>query len=153
MHLILPSASTTAVLTVSLHVIIDSIAASILDPKSQEEYGVENNFSMQECTYVGSTHEYVQGEADVGILCNSNQFCIPDSSSSLGGRCASRFERNSNHGKSDQLHVEERGLETCIKCVGTKACEGLPQAFIDAKIGCGSCIGTSACHGLSSEYK
>jgi hypothetical protein len=85
----------------------------------------------QECTFVSDLE---QTTADSGILgCETGSICIEDTLSSLGGRCVFA------------LDSEERQLQSCVKCSGTKACQGLTTAFKNSFIGCGSCIGDYAC--------
>ena len=85
----------------------------------------------QECTFVSDLE---QTTADPGILgCETGSICIEDTLSSLGGRCVFA------------LDSEERQLQSCVKCSGTKACQGLTTAFKNSFIGCGSCIGDYAC--------
>ncbi|KAL7517481.1 hypothetical protein ACHAWX_002400 [Stephanocyclus meneghinianus] len=85
----------------------------------------------QECTFLSVLE---QTTADSGILgCGTGSICIEDTLSSLGGRCVSA------------LDSEERQMQSCVKCTGTKACLGLTTAFKNSFIGCGSCIGDYAC--------
>ena len=146
MRLILPS---SAVLAITLQFDgISSIASSVLDATTFDkgEHEVVGNYSSEECALISSSqrNEYNIDGVDTGILnCAQNYECIPDSTSSSGGRCVSVLS-------DGKLATVERTLQ-CDKCVGTDACKGLDQSFIDTRVGCGSCIGTSACEGLSGE--
>lgn len=85
----------------------------------------------QECTFLSVLE---QTTADSGILgCGTGSICIEDTLSSLGGRCVSA------------LDSEERQMQSCVKCTGTKACLGLTTEFKNSFVGCGSCIGDYAC--------
>lgn len=158
MRLILPSASATAVFTASLQTSsLNHVAASIntsvnwiIPTGNQDEPGY-----FEECTYTKPEKNNIETQVDVGILCsNPHYICVPDSNSPIGGRCALKLDHknNSDHSINHSLTTNERELQTCTKCEGTKACEGLDSAFIDANIGCGSCNGESACEGLSGEH-
>lgn len=84
----------------------------------------------------------LNAEADTGVLgCAVGFLCMEDHSSSTGGRCVSKIEN------------DERGLQSCTKCTGYNACEGLTEAFKVANIGCGSCNGEFACMGVSKLLK
>jgi len=145
MRLILPS---SAVLGITLQFDgISSIASSVLDATTFDkgEHEVVGNYSSEECALISSSqrNKYNIDGVDTGILnCAQNYECIPDSTSSSGGRCVSVLS-------DGKLATVERTLQ-CDKCVGTDACKGLDQSFIDTRVGCGSCIGTSACEGLSA---
>jgi hypothetical protein len=170
MRLSLPS-SATAVFTASLQFNnnIKSLSASVFETTTlrYDQRGMENFYLSEECSFVDHKQSNGNGESDVGILCDPERVCVRDYSSSLGGRCALRLsysseqlgnvsEINGISGYLDakvHLSAEERGLQTCEKCVGTDACKGLDQNFIDTKIGCGSCRGKQACEGITGKYR
>ena len=157
MRLILPSASTTAVFTASVRIgNLNSVAASISTSfNASASAGNQDGLGhFEECAYAKPENN-IEANADVGILCSNPSFiCVPDLSSPIGGRCALKrdHEESPDHSVNHYLATDERELQTCIKCEGTKACEGLDAGFIDANIGCGSCNGESACEGLSGEH-
>jgi hypothetical protein len=81
----------------------------------------------------------IVGRADMGVLtCDVYSTCVPDESSSQGGRCIAL---------STSWDLET----SCTKCNGTKACLGLDQAFRDNYIGCNSCNGPRACIGIDRK--
>lgn len=145
MRLLLPSSAALA--TTLQFDNISSISSSVLDTTTSDngEYEVDNYF-FEECSLINSPRRDNGNleRVDTGILnCAQNHKCIPDDTSSVGGRCVSVRS-------DDKLAAVERTLQ-CDKCVGTDACKGLDQSFIDTRVGCGSCIGISACEGLSGE--
>lgn len=146
MRLILTSASATVVFTASLQPNnnVNAVLASVLDATNGSLEYVHDNYFFEECSFDASGQS--SPNIDVGVLncANPGHECVRDSTSSLGGRCTLRLDYSDG--------VEERKLQTCIKCQGVDACKNVPQAIIDNKIGCGSCNGANACHGLSCEY-
>lgn len=99
---------------------------------------VEYGSVGSECNDFDFSSSNADDDVDVGVLtCDEHSLCVLDDSSSHGGRCIASST--------------SRELQTCTKCVGTNACGGLNQAFIDNYIGCGSCIGTNACSNIDGE--
>ena len=86
---------------------------------------------------------------DVGILsCDTGELCAEDSTSSLGGRCASVSSNPVALGPHREL---------CTKCAGDKlgttyrpACQNVDSSVRD-NIACGSCNGPNACDDLVSS--
>eukprot|EP00804_Cyclotella_cryptica_P000103 CCRYP_020513-RB/>CCRYP_020513-RB protein AED:0.09 eAED:0.09 QI:328/1/1/1/0.75/0.4/5/1039/363 len=116
-----------------------------------------------ECLFVNSfklghaadlkSHDDGPLAVDTGILaCPASFTCVEDSTSSMGGRCVSLWDRDHHGYLEPYFDVQaHRALTACTfdngtagtKCYGVDACTGLLDV---RRIECGSCNGVKACY-------
>lgn len=144
----------------------DKLRANYLVQQNIVEGGGQARFFMQgECTPPPSVFELIHTSVDAGILgrCqNSDNICVKDPSSFLGGTCVdisaqvddfipldTAFERGRHLFLTECYY---RNGTSGMKCSHPQACHGLTSSFVYSNIGCGSCNGYGACVGMSGKF-
>ena len=128
------SSTSLATLAVATAAFFQASTSAMASPLSLRSIG-------DECTFTPSGG--LRDNSSVG--CTANFRCEAEPRSSLGGICVpADMPRRA-------LQTSAFLQDTCTKCTGEKACEGLSREFIEKNIGEGSCCGYYACMYVSGE--